>query len=227
MTRLTLLFILFGWLAPPSRAPAASLEQVLAAMDKSSASFRDMSAKLTKADHTAVINDTSQETGSVRMKRSGARDVRLRIEYTEPDPRTVVFEKTTARMYYPKMQTVQVYDLGRHRSLVDQFLLLGFGTSGAELSKSYSLKATGEEPIAGEPATRLELVPKTSAVQEYLKRAELWITAAGYPVQQKFYRPSGDYTLITYRDVQLNTNPPEQAFRLSLPRGVKTEYPQK
>jgi outer membrane lipoprotein-sorting protein len=64
-------------------------------------------------------------------------------------------------------------------------------------------------------------------VQEHLKRAELWITAAGYPVQQKFYRPSGDYTLITYRDVQLNTNPPEEAFRLSLPRGVKTEYPQK
>jgi outer membrane lipoprotein-sorting protein len=221
------MFVLFGLLASPSRGTAASLEQVLASMDKSSASFRDMSAKLTRVDHTAVINDTSQETGTVRMKRASARDLRLRIEFTEPDPRTVLFEKTTARIYYPKMQTVQVYNLGKSRSLVDQFLLLGFGTSGAELSKNYSLKAAGEETIDGEPTTRLELIPKTPAVQEHLKRAELWITAAGYPVQQKFYRPSGDYTLITYRDVQLNTNPPEAAFRLSLPRGVKTEYPQK
>ena len=227
MTRLTLMFVLFGLLAPPSRATAASLDQVLAAMDKSSASFRDMSAKLTKADHTAVINDTSQQTGTVRMKRPSARDVRVRIEFSEPDPRSVVFEKSTARIYYPKIQTVQVYDLGKSRSLVDQFLLLGFGTSGVELAKNYSLKALGEEPVGGEPATRLELVPKAAAVQEHLKRAELWITAAGYPLQQKFYRPSGDYTLITYKDVQLNTNPPDEAFRLSLPKGVKTEYPQK
>lgn len=208
-------------------ATAASLDQVMAAMDKSSTSFRDMSAKLTRVDHTAVINDTSQESGTVMMKRVSARDVRLRIEFTDPDPRSVVFEKATAQIYNPKIQTVQIYDLGKQRSLVDQFLLLGFGTSGSDLAKSYTLKAAGEETVAGQPATILELLPKTASVLEHLKRAELWITAAGYPVQQKFHRPSGDYTLITYRDVQLNPGLAEAALRLSLPRGVKTLYPQK
>ncbi len=220
--RLALVFFLVCTLAT-----AASLDQVMAAMDKSSAAFRDMSAGITRVDHTAVINDTSQESGTVRMMRAGAGDVRLRIEFTEPDPRTVVFEKATARIYNPKIQTVQVYDLGKQRSLVDQFLLLGFGTAGAELARNYVLKALAEETVAGERTTRLELVPRTASVQEHLKRAELWITAAGYPAQQKFHRPSGDYSLITYRDVRINTGLAAAALRLSLPKGVKTLYPQK
>lgn len=208
-------------------APGATLDQVLASMDKSSASFRDMAAKLTRQEHTAIINDTSVETGTVAMKRSGGRDVRLRIEFLEPDRRTVVFEKATARVYNPKIQTVHVYDLGKQRNLVDQFLLLGFGSSAADLKKNYSLKVAGEETVLGEPSTRLELAPKDAAVKEHLKLAELWIVAGGYPIQQKFHMPSGDYTVITYRDIQMNTNQSDEAFRLALPKGVKVEYPGK
>ncbi len=220
----SLLFVLLIVFTPSLAAP---LEQVLGLMDKTAATFRDMSAKLTRVDFTAVIKDTSRESGSVRMKRASAKDVRMKTEFGDPDPRTIVFEKATARIYYPKMQTVQVYDLGKQRSLIDQFLLLGFGSSGTELTKSYTIKAAGEEQVAGVQTTRLELVPKSQAALEHLKSAELWITPAGYPVQQKFYRPSGDYTLITYTDVQINTGAPDDAFRLVLPKGVKTEYPQK
>ncbi len=206
---------------------AATLEQVLAAMDKSGSSFRDMSASLTRVDFTAVIKDTTQETGAVKMQRAGSREVRLKIEFGEPDPRTVVFEKATAQIYYPKIQTLQIYNLGKQRSLIDQFLLLGFGSSGAELSRNYNLKAGGEEEVAGQAATRIELTPKSASALEYLKRAELWISPNGYPVQQKFHRPSGDYTLITYKDLKINANLPEDTFRLVLPKNVKTEYPQK
>ncbi len=208
-------------------ALGASLEQVLADMDRAAAAFKDMSAKLTRLDHTAVINDTSRETGTVRMKRVGAREIRLRIDFEEPDPRTVVFERATARIYYPKIQTVQVYDLGKHRSLIDQFLMLGFGSSGTELAKNYQLKVLGEEKISGEATVRLELVPKAQSVKEYLSKAELWVASNGCPMQQKFSRPSGDYTVITYEGLSLNTNLADQTFRLALPKGVKVEYPQK
>jgi outer membrane lipoprotein-sorting protein len=222
-----LLTVALVCLAAAIPCPAATLDQVLASMDKSAASFRDMAAKLTRQEHTAIINDTSKETGTVRMKRSGPRDVRLKIEFLEPDQRTVVFEKSTARVYNPKIQTVQVYDLGKERNLVDQFLLLGFGSSSSDLTKNYSLKVVGEEAIAGEPATRLELAPKNASVKQHLKLAELWIVADGYPAQQKFHMPSGDYTLITYQEIKINTNQSDELFRLSLPKGVRTEYPGK
>ena len=57
---------------------------------------------------------------------------------------------------------------------------------------------------------------------EYLPKAELWISAAGYPLQQKFYQPSG-YKLFTYSGVKLNTNLPDDAVKLKLPSDVKRE----
>lgn len=211
----------------PSRSPADSLEQVLVAMEKASAEFRNMSAKLTRVDHTAVINETTEETGSVRLSQTASREIRMVIEFAEPDARTVAFEKNTVQIYYPKIQTVQFYDLGKQRALVNQFLLLGFGTSVQELRRNYALKAAGEEQISGEQTTRLGLVPKSAKVLEHLKAVELWISSAGYPVQQKFYRPAGDYTQITYQGVRVNATLAEDAFRLRLPREVKREYPQK
>jgi outer membrane lipoprotein-sorting protein len=214
-------------LLTPSRSPAATLEQVLATMDKTAAAFRDMSAELTKVVHTAVVNDDSEESGTVRMKRAGPKDIRYLVEYVRPDARTAVFEKNTAQVYFPKMKTVQVWDLGKYRALVDQFLLLGFGSSGAELKQNYTLKVTGEEQVGGEQVARLELTPKSSSVLEHLKKAELWISSAGCPVQQKFHTTSGDYTQVTYKDVKLNTGIPDDAFKLKLPSGVKREYPQR
>ena len=34
-----------------------------------------------------------------------------------------------SQIYYPKSNTVEEYDLGKERAMIDQFLLLGFGSS--------------------------------------------------------------------------------------------------
>jgi outer membrane lipoprotein-sorting protein len=137
------------------------------------------------------------------------------------------FQGQKAEIYYPKIKTVQVYDLGKYRQLVDQFLLLGFGSSGKELRKSYSLRVVGEDKVSGELTTRLELLPKSKSARKHLGKVELWISTSGYPLQQKFYQPSGDYVLITYSDLKINPDFPEDALKLKLPGDVKREYPQK
>jgi outer membrane lipoprotein-sorting protein len=223
--RLLLTLYLAASLLPPC-ANARGLDEVLASMDRAAASFRDMSATLKRIDHTAVINDTSEEIGNVRMKRP-SRKVHVLIEFTEPDPRTLSFQGQKAEIYYPKIKTVQVYDLGKYRQLVDQFLLLGFGSSGKELRKSYSLRVVGEDKVSGELTTRLELLPKSKSARKHLDKVELWISTSGYPLQQKFYQPSGDYVLITYSDLKINPDFPEDALKLKLPGDVKREYPQK
>ncbi len=208
-------------------APAETTEAALARMDQEAAAFRDMTAKLKKASFTAVLNETSQESGTIWLRRAGAKRVLMRVEFTEPDPRSVGLDGTTGQVYYPKIQTVQIYNLGKSSVLIDQFSLLGFGTPRKELEKSYTIRAAGEETIDGRPATRLELTPKPAKVLEHVKKVELWIPLdAGHPVQQKFFQPGGDYYLITYSDLKLNPNLAEAAFKLALPKGVKREYPQ-
>ena len=93
--RTTLIPVLFAAALLPELCSASPLEQVLAAMDKAGATFRDMTAQLTRLDRTAVINHTSRETGTVRMLRPKPRDIRMLIEFDPPDVRTVSFERNT------------------------------------------------------------------------------------------------------------------------------------
>ena len=224
-TAVGLLFAL-GVVGPAGGAD--TLESVLARMDREAGTFRDMTARLQKITYTAVLNDTSQESGTVWIKRSGARDLIMRIEFTGPNPRALGFEGSKGQIYYPKIQTVQIYDLGKNRSLVGQFLLLGFGTSGRDVAKNYTMKVIGQETAGAEKCARLELTPKSSEVLQYIQKVELWIPeTAGHPVQQKILQPGGDYMLIAYSEMQWNPRLQEGAFRLNLPQGVKREYPQK
>ncbi len=209
-----------------STAPAATLEQTLARMDQSAASFRSMSAKVRNLAHTAVINEDSVDSGTMRLKRSKQQLLML-IDLVEPDPKTVAFQGRKVEVYFPKIKTVQEYDIGKNRALVEQFLLLGWGTSGKEIAAGYAIKPMDEETISGQKADRLELIPKAPEVLKHVRKLELWIGPAGYPLQQKLYFPAGDYKLVTYSEMKINPDLPDSALRLNLPKGVTREYPQK
>ena len=42
--------------------------------------------------------------------------------------------------------------MGKRTDLMDQFLLVGFGTSGKELKSNYTVKYVGDETVAGQKA---------------------------------------------------------------------------
>jgi outer membrane lipoprotein-sorting protein len=207
---------------------AESLEQVRARMDASAAAFQSLSAKVRKVTYTAVIKDTQSENGTFLLKRVKAGDLRVRMEISQPDVKSIALSRNRYELYLPKISTVQEFDLGKYRSLVDQFLLLGFGTPSKDLLKSYDMKALGAETLDGKATTKIELVPKSAGVLEHLKRVEMWIPLTdGNPIQQKFYQPSGDYFMSTYTDVKINPVVKDTDLALTLPKGVKREFPQK
>lgn len=206
---------------------AETVQAVLSRMDQEAAAFHQVQAKVRKAAFTAVLNDTSEESGTMWLKRA-SRDLSMRVEITQPEPRSVGVEGAKALIYYPKINTVQIYDLGKQRGLVDQFLVLGFGSHGRDILKNYNVTVSGEETIAGQKTSRLELLPKDKQVQEQFKKIELWVPVnAGHPIRERLLQPGGDYYLFTYSDIQMNPNLPDNQFRLNLPAGVKKDYPQK
>ena len=215
--------------AAASAAPAsASLAGTLAKIDQAAAGFKAMSASVRRVYHTAVINDDTVDSGTMNLKRIKAKDYRMRVDLTEPDPRSLAFDGRKAELYFPKIKTVQEYDLGRQRGMVDQFLLLGFGSTSRELESAYAIKLIGPRNVAGQGSQLLELTPKSKQVLQHLTKVELWVSdATGYPVQQRFLLPGGDYQMVTYTDLAVNPNLPDAAVKLQLPRGVKRETPQK
>ncbi len=100
------------------------------------------------------------------------------------------FEGRTAQLYHPKANSVDIIDLGKNANLVQQVILLGFGTRRADLEKNYTIALGGADTVGGERTTRIELTPKSKDQKNMVARIELWIPEnEGYPIQEKFTKP--------------------------------------
>ena len=221
--------IVLAFLSASAAFPAAtgSLEEVLARMDRAAGSFQAFSADLQSVAHTAVINEDDTDSGAILLKRT-KHGMDMLVEFTAPNKKSIALRDRKIEIYYPNQQVIQEYDISRYRALLDQFMLIGFGTSGRELAEAYNMKVLGAETVAGQQTTGLELVPKSGEVLKNLKKMELWISdARTYPVRQKFYLTAGDYKLVTYTNVKMNPPLSDADLRLKVPKNTKREFPQK
>lgn len=190
---------------------ADELQTVFARMDQAAARFKGLAADVTQVSHTDVINEDEKFTGTMAVRRPNSHELRAVVDIRKPDAKKVLLTRHRVEMYLPKNNTLQIIDLDRKDShMVDQFLLLGFGSNSAELRNSYKVELLGPETVAGQKTMHLALTPKSPDVLTKLTRVELWISdTLGIAVQQKFSEPGDDYILATYTNVKLNPSPPE------------------
>lgn len=203
---------------------AQSVDAVLGRMDQAAPRFRGMSADVQMTTFTAIIGDKTVENGTLKMQRLKSAEVRAILDFSaQTDAREIAFLGKIIRIYYPNLKTYQDYDVGKNTDVLNQFLLLGFGSSGKDLSHSYTITADGSEKIAGQDTTKLLLVPNDPKVKERLSKIEMWIPEnAAYPVQQQFFEPSGNYRIVAYTNVKINP-PMKGTLELKLPSGAKKQ----
>ena len=201
-----------------------SVEEILARMDREAPRFHAMSADIDMKTYTDVLRDTTDEKGTLKMQRLGPNSIRAVVDFTEgSDARKIGFFGKVVRIYYPNLKQYQDYDVGRNSDVVNQFLLLGFGSSGKELAKSYTISEEGQEKVAGQDTTKLLLIPKDKGVLERLAKAEIWVPKdAANPVQQQFFEPSKNYRLVQYSNINLNPQI-KGTLELQMPRGTSKQ----
>lgn len=203
---------------------ADQLQATLDRMDKEAARFKGLSADVTKISHNAVLNADDRFTGTMAVRRGPKpRELRAVVEIPPPDEKRVLLTSHHVEVYYPKNNTLQIVDLDRKGgAMVDQFLLLGFGSTSAEIQKAYDVKLGGAETVAGQKTVRLVLTPKSPEVLAKLTKVELWISdTLNIAVQQQFWEPGGDYELATYTKVNLNIV--SQELKWSVPKNAHKE----
>ena len=201
-----------------------TLEDLLKQLDTEAKSFHALSANVERTKVTVVVNDRSTETGQILVRG----DDKMLLELNPPDGRTILRDGGKLFVYNPKAKQVDEYDLGKHRGLVDQFLLLGFGSSGNDLKKGYLVTLQGEQTIDKKKVFLLDLTPKSNKVREQFSKIQLWIDQATWlPVRQKFVETgSGDYLEINYTNIMRNPRIPDSRFKKLWPKGVTKIKPQ-
>lgn len=184
---------------------AAELPSVLSHMNTASAQYKGMTAKIRSSKYIKLVDATEEQTGNIWVRRDAKGQMTLRIAFLEPAPTQVRVEKSTVEMYKERINQIDEYDLKSRRALLEEALLVGYGTSGDHLKERYEIKLIGEENLEGVPTVRLLLTPKDPDARANGQTLEMWISTANWqPVQQKLNESDGDYQIYSYTDMKIN-----------------------
>lgn len=200
-----------------------TLNAVLRELDDQAKGFQSLTADIARTKVTVVVNVKSTETGVLYVHGE-----KMRLEMKTPDPRTILRTGDTIYIYTPGLKRVEEYNLGKHRQLVDEFLLLGFGTSGHDLEKGFLVTLLGEPTLDHQKTALLELTPKSAQARNQISKIHLWLDESSWlPVQQKFFETgSDDYFIIQYSSEVRNPNIPDSRFRPHWPKDTQKIRPE-
>lgn len=211
-------------------AQNAELEKLLITMDQQAAAFKNAQADFVWDQYTKVVDDHDLQEGTIYFRRQSKTDVQMAAEIRKangkPIAKVVLFADGKVRLYETKIDQVTEYDAGKNKADFESFLVLGFGGSGHELSKSFDVKYAGTEQVQGVNAVKLELTPKSQRVKSMFERIVLWIDPAkGVSVQQQFFDRDGNYRLAKYSNIKLNEKINDDMFRLKTTSKTKIVRP--
>lgn len=217
------LVLAWNWAAAGQNHGPLTLEAALRQLDAAARDFHSLSADMERTKVTVVVNDHSSETGSILV-----RGDKMLLEMKAPNARTILRTGDNIYIYNPGLKRVEEYSLGKNRALFDQYLLLGFGTKGSELHKSYLVTVLGEPSLDDKKTIQLELTPKSEEVRNNISKIQIWFDESSWlPVQQEFFETgSGDYFIIRYSRVVRNPDLGDAHFKPRWPKGTEKIRPQ-
>jgi outer membrane lipoprotein-sorting protein len=177
-----------------------TLDSVLRQLDMQSKTFRSLSADVERTKVTVVVNDHSTETGSLLV-----RGDKMLLQMKAPDARTILRTGDNLFVYTPGLNRVEEYNLGKNRTMVDQFLLLD-----------------------DKKTIELELTPKSGDVRNQISKIQIWFDESSWlPVQQQFSETgSGDYFTVRYSKIVRNPSIGESQFKPHWPKNTEKARPQ-
>ncbi len=211
----------FGAAPQPLPAGDCTLECVLKKMDEAAANFRTTQADFTWDQYQRVVDEHDLQKGTVYYRREG-NQIEMMAEIKEPDAKFVLYKDGKLQIYQPKIEQVMVYPTSNHNE-IESYLVLGFGGSGQDLTKSFDVSYVGDETVDGIATAQLQLIPKSEKFRNNVSKILLWIDLSrGISVQQKFVQSQGDSRLAKYSAVKVNAKMSNDVFQLKTTK--KTQF---
>jgi outer membrane lipoprotein-sorting protein len=203
----------------------SGLDAVLKKMDAAAASFRTTQADFAWEQYQKVVDETDTQEGTVYYRRSGS-EIEMMAEIKKPDRKFVLYKDGELKVYQPKIEQVMVHPAGKNRAEIESYLVLGFGGSGQDLTKSFDVTYQGSETVNNIATAKLQLVPKSDKLRNTFARIILWIDLQrGISVQQQFFELQGDYRLAKYSGIRVNEKINNDVFQLKTTSKTQTVSP--
>ncbi|MGH9414082.1 MAG: LolA family protein [Terriglobales bacterium] len=213
---LVLLLLALGF-AP--RNQTWTLPQVLSDLSAAASRIHAVSADAAVVDYTALVEEADHSSGTLAFERS-AHGPRYVLDLTQPkaSAKKLLYTDQIAYVYTPSAKQVMKYPMGNNSEGINQYLLLGMGATGTDLTRSFTVTLDGPALLAGQPTIKLTLTPRSAKLKDKLTRVAIWYNPNTWiGVQQKIWQPGGDYHLLTLSHIKLNPRLSDKLFSPDFP----------
>ena len=191
-----------------AQAKAGELDAVLRQMDEASKAFKSAEADFRWDLYERVVNQTTTQNGAIYFVKSG-NSTRMGAKIVPPSAKFLEYKNGNFRMFDPGSDHLTEIKAGDKQGQVEGFLALGFGASGTDLAKAWTITYLGAEQMSDGERTvstaKLDLVSKDAAVRNNFTHIWIWVDPLrDVSLKQQSFTPSEDQKTATYTHIRLN-----------------------
>jgi outer membrane lipoprotein-sorting protein len=191
------------------------LDEVLRQMDAASLKFQAAEANFRWDLYERVVKQTTTQTGTIYFKKQAGATV-MGAKIVSPSTKFLEYRDGRLRLFDPGTDHLTIVTSKGNQAQMESFLTLGFGGSGKDLVKAWTISDLGDEVIDGVQTAKLDLVPKDPAVRNNCTHMTIWVDASrGISLKQSFYMPSEDYRTAVYTDIKYNQKVDEKPYQIN------------
>jgi outer membrane lipoprotein-sorting protein len=183
-------------------------------MDAASARFKSAEADFRWDLYERVVKQTTSQSGTIYFMKDGAK-TQMGAKITAPTVRFLEYRDGFLRVFDPGTDHLTTVSSKQNQGQMESFLTLGFGGSGKDLAKAWTISDLGTETIDGVETARLDLVPKDPNVHNMCTHIKIWVDPArGISLKQQFFMPSEDERTSFYTNIRLNQKIEEKHYEI-------------
>lgn len=182
----------------------ANIDQVLRQMDAASTRFRSAQADFQWDLYERVVEQTTTQNGSIYFQKVGPK-TEMGAKLLPPTAKFLEYKDGVLKVFDPGPDHLTIV----HAAQYESFLTLGFGSSGTDLSKAWTISDLGTESLndgsGPVETTKLDLVPKDPKVRDSITHVTIWVDLKrDISLKQQFFLPSEDQKTAVYTHIRYN-----------------------
>ena len=212
---IAILAVALSPIAAHAQPKPGELDAVVRQMDAASAKFKSAEADFRWDFYERVVKETTTQTGNIYFLKNGGK-LEMGAKVAPPQGKFIEYKNGTLRLYDPTSNHITILNAGKNQAQYESFLTLGFGGSGSDLAKAWTIADLGPESLNdGQKMVetrKLDLVSKDPNVRNMFTHITIWVDPTrAISLKQQFFTPSGDYRTAIYTNIlydqPVNTKP--------------------
>jgi outer membrane lipoprotein-sorting protein len=201
-----------------AQAKPGHLDEVLRQMDAASERFKSAQADFQWDLYERVVKETTTQKGIIYFMRDGAL-TQMGAKVLPPAAKVLEYKRGELSLLDPGANHLLLMSAGAKQAQFESFLTLGFGGSGRDMAKAWTISDLGTEQMSdGEKMVateKLDLVAKDPGVRNMFTHIVIWIDPMrAISLKQQFFMPSEDVRTSIYKNIRYNEKVDTRSFEI-------------